>query len=355
MQRFCPKCRNYFAGQMLCPNCFVQLQASTEGPTSDASSYSDRLQDYFPQLQPPFWMRFLIGLILAQGLYYGLRELVLSYLYAVDTSPDWWGTDGGWIAARSLQLTALFVGALVAGAGHSRAVFLGLVLGICNSVVVLVAEYRLGSLPEGAVLYGQPVANLVAGVAGGLLGRLLWRPVHAFPALPGMSVAPYTPFEVLVRHDPLRWAHIVLGAALALVGTVGAEKLRMFLSHAGTTTGGTLIQVQFVDWQLATLALLAGGAYAGANTRSGLRHGMIAGALAAVGLIVAQFSLQVAFFPAHEFWLGQLELLPSGGQVQIAGIVFCSVTAWLTATVGGWLGAELMPPTVQRRMLRFGD
>jgi len=340
---------------MLCPNCYVQLQASTDGPTSDASSYSDRLQDYFPQLQPPFWMRFLIGLILAQGLYYGLRELVLAYLYAVDASPHWWGTDGGWVAARSLQLTALFIGAVVAGAGHSRAVFLGLVLGICNSVIVLVAEYRLGSLPEGAVLYGQPVAHLVAGVAGGLLGQLVWRPVHAFPALPGMAPINYTPMEVLIRRDPLRWAHILLGAALALVGTVGAERFRMFLSQAGTTTGGTLIQVQFVDWQLATLALLLGGAYAGANTRSGLRHGMIAGALAAAGLIVAQFSLQVAFFPAHEFWLGQLELLPLGGQVQLAGVFFCSVTAWLTVAAGGWLGGELMPPTIQRHMLRFGD
>src|SRR5438067_8503862 len=82
MRKICPKCRGKFEAQFLCPNCGVQL---VEGSTKPSMLSKRRPIDALP----PAGMvtRFAAGWLLAQGLYYGVRQFGTA-LFLILGEPD---------------------------------------------------------------------------------------------------------------------------------------------------------------------------------------------------------------------------------------------------------------------------
>ena len=345
MQRLCPKCHGFFAGQLLCPKCGVQLTAY-EDADSDVSTLASKIRDHVPPLQAPFFRRLLIGLVIAQGLFLGLRELTTAAVHVFDSTGVWWETPRGLALGSLLQLGSLFFAALVGGAGHSWAVLLGLILGIANAGAILGAAFYVGLQPERLWLYGQPPLHILVGILGGLAGRLIWKPVQGLPLWQQTSSTPAPAPPPIVARDrgPISWGRILVGTALAFSGTIWAQPIR---GHFAGGVGSGSFQGQFITWQVSILAVLLGSGFAGANTRSGFRHGLIVGFLSAGALLVAQLHLAVPFFPAHEFWINQLGIGLGGPPLAILAVAGGST--FVLATIGGWLGSQLFPPTVKMR------
>src|SRR5438874_2011268 len=78
---------------------------------------------------PTLWGRLLIGLILAQGLYYCGRQLCNAAFLAAD-EPDWSAGLRGLAILQAWQAAGLLVGGAIAGAGQSRATLVGALLGL---------------------------------------------------------------------------------------------------------------------------------------------------------------------------------------------------------------------------------
>src|SRR5262245_58110579 len=239
----CPKCRGYFAGHLLCPNCGVQL-APEDDPESDVTTLANRIRKHFPALQAPFVRRFFLGLLIAQGLYYGIRQFTLAAAQLFGAA---WGFSElliGPMIGLAFQLGALFFAALVAGAGHTWAVALGATLGAVNSAAILGAAYHFKAMPEGLFLYGHAPLHLVVGIMGGLFGRILFRPLQDLPLLQD-AAPPAPPPRPVLKKDlgPIAWARVLAGAVLAFTGTVWAHTLR---SQMGGGSGG--FNGQFITW-----------------------------------------------------------------------------------------------------------
>ena len=69
MAMVCPQCASSYEQRLQCPTCGVRLLYDFRGPKPAAQAAAVRWQ------QTP-WGRILIGLVLAQGLYFGLQHLL---------------------------------------------------------------------------------------------------------------------------------------------------------------------------------------------------------------------------------------------------------------------------------------
>ena len=70
MAMVCPQCRGFFTQRLHCPKCGVRLVYR------DARHEPDYRSDELPgSWQQTPWGRLIVGLVLAQGLYYVLRQL----------------------------------------------------------------------------------------------------------------------------------------------------------------------------------------------------------------------------------------------------------------------------------------
>src|SRR5436309_10309105 len=120
MLRVCPHCRTSVQEHFLCPKC--------GGQTVDAGALG--LQPRAKELPAEseaasFWIRMLVGLMMAQGLYYGLRQLCQAYVLATidrEGRAEWWDSFQGLILTQAIQAVALLVGGVFAGAGQRRGV-----------------------------------------------------------------------------------------------------------------------------------------------------------------------------------------------------------------------------------------
>src|SRR5947207_2189906 len=89
----CPRCNGVFKQRLLCPKCGIRLQtADAPRPFSPLDLPSSTSWYHGP------WNRILIGLLLAQGLYYGLRMLTEALRMAIDPetpAAEWWASPLG--------------------------------------------------------------------------------------------------------------------------------------------------------------------------------------------------------------------------------------------------------------------
>src|SRR3954447_7727317 len=112
MLRVCPHCRVSAQEHFLCPKC--------GGQTVDAAAAG--LQPRVKELPTgsdtaSFWIRMLVGLLMAQGLYYDLRQLCTALVLATVDRPAqaaWWDSFPGLILAQAVQATALLIGGVFA-------------------------------------------------------------------------------------------------------------------------------------------------------------------------------------------------------------------------------------------------
>src|SRR5579864_3121891 len=100
MAMLCPQCQGSFSQRLNCPNCGVRLvyrdsrHGSDDGPDGLPASWQ----------QTP-WGRLVVGLLLAQGLYYVLRHLCTAGLLVAkeELADNVWATLTGLVVVQALQ------------------------------------------------------------------------------------------------------------------------------------------------------------------------------------------------------------------------------------------------------------
>ncbi len=86
MRRVCPECQAAFDTQFLCPNCGVQLLDEPESAVAKAGAAHGAEELV---RSPEMATRFLAGVVLAQGLYYGLRLMGTAGQQALGSAIGW--------------------------------------------------------------------------------------------------------------------------------------------------------------------------------------------------------------------------------------------------------------------------
>ncbi|MDB5311220.1 MAG: hypothetical protein JWO38_5422 [Gemmataceae bacterium] len=359
MLLFCPACQSAFTGVSRCPRCGGLLLTPEESPALP------EVPGHAPPalLHPTPAGRVLVGMVVAFGLYLGLRKLTIGWLLATVTDPDaWWLTPEGLVGVFGLQAGAVLFGSVLAAAGRVRGSTLGAAVGGLCGGLFLTVEIVAGAPSGQLVLLLQPLILSLGGAIAGVAGAWVWA---AVPELDMPVPAGKKQSSIQLNVDapgegsrPTVWLRVGVGVAVIVAGVGLAEKVR---GGAEKVSGGILKvesrgQARFLSWQIATLAVLAGGAWAGAGTGAGLRHGVYAGLLGGLGVVGLTAARGELSQPA-EYLLSQMNLAGASAQdpAALAGLG-CGILA--AGLVGGWFGGQLFLPLapvhMRNRKLRLG-
>ena len=125
------------------------------------------------------WGRFLVGLLLAQGLYYVLRHLCTAgFMVAQEKwGNDVWATLTGLVVLQAIQAVSILTAGMLTGAGQRRGFFFGAVVGVWNAVFFILVQIWTAQALTTLDLFCQPVLE----VAFGALGRVGRKPHLAAP------------------------------------------------------------------------------------------------------------------------------------------------------------------------------
>jgi hypothetical protein len=319
----CPQCSTCYEQRLNCPACGVRLLYRDSGDRRGSGGAGWR--------QTP-WGRILIGILLAQGLYYGLRHLytgVALGLQAQGAAAEVAASFSNVLMLQALQLLALALGAAMAGAGQPRGFVLGCMVGVWNGVFSVL--FGPSEFLSAVALYGQPLVHSAFGALAGWGGSTVWRPV-LISAPDGSRVLRKQPLPRLrapLLAGPVAWLRVSLGALIAVAGTLSAKFLFEWildLSGGRLGTSSALLD-KLVTWEIQSLAVVLGGALAGATTLNGLKQGLYVGLLTSailVGFNLANHHASLELFA--------LTLLGSLG----------------LSVAGGWFGGQLLPPITPR-------
>src|SRR5438105_15600753 len=115
MAMLCPQCRGSFAQRLNCPKCGVRLLYQDGRHRSEETS-----EGQTASWQQTPWGRLIVGLLLAQGLYYVLRHLCMAGLLVAweQSAGSVWATLTGLIVLQALQAASIFAAGLLTGAGQ---------------------------------------------------------------------------------------------------------------------------------------------------------------------------------------------------------------------------------------------
>src|SRR5205823_9369432 len=114
------------------------------------------------QWQQSPWGRMVVGLLLAQGLYYGLRQL---YTAGVLVSGDAaahsvWTTLYGILLAQALQALGLLLGGMLAGANQRLGIVYGAAVGVWNGILFVILHQSGAASLTPVSLYGVPILQM---------------------------------------------------------------------------------------------------------------------------------------------------------------------------------------------------
>jgi hypothetical protein len=332
MAMVCPQCNNSYEQRWQCPTCETRLLFH------DVRSLPARSSDRPLRWRQRPWGRIFLGLLLAQGLFYGLRHFVTAGLMAAqgrETIEEMWTATSGILLLQTVRMFALLVGAVFAGAGQRPAVFVGAMVGAWNGVFSVLLLPGPAQALTTIALFGQPLLQAVMGAAGGWIGSVLWKPLPLATEAETPRPRPHAFLRpnMDLFSGPVAWVRVAAGVILAVAGTLTAtllfEKI-LDLGHGSLATTDEL-QDRLITLEIKALALLFGGALAGATTRNGLKQGLCVGLASTVILIGIEMNY-------IERWL------PLAGLTAIAALSLC--------LAGGWFGSQLFPPLLRRRHQR---
>jgi hypothetical protein len=286
--------------------------------------------------QQTAWGRVLIGLGLSQGLFYGLRQLLTGVLGGLTgTSPDQVGDlVHAVLVLQAMQVVAVLIGCLFTDAGQERGALLGLIVGGWNGALLMLFQNSQGATVISA--YGLPLLHATLGTVAGWVGSAVWKPIPSHPVPPNLQgqrkPAARQP-NVGLLSGPVKWGRILVGIALAVLGTRSSALLFERLIDVGDGKLGTTSEMQdlLITWEIQALALLLGGVFAGATAVNGIKQGLIVG-------FAAGFILVNVHTP----------FLHKG--VEMSGLALLSCVS--LCVVGGWFGGQLLPPVVKFRRQR---
>jgi hypothetical protein len=329
MPLVCPQCKQIFEHNGICPECKVVLLFHAQNLQREPATASPVDDDSSPWQQTP-WGRIAIGLILAQGLSFGLQQLLTAGFIAGGESSETWQSVLGVVVYNAVFAVSLLIGGALSGAGQSRGMVYGALVGFVSGLLTFFMSDHRG---DPLWFYAEPIIHLAAGALGGALGMVIWRPAPRLPELePSNAKAVSLPTlgTSLARAfaGPIHPARVCAGVFFVVVGVVWSHAILEFLLRASNLAVSSKLQAQLVTMEISGLIALIGAAFAGATSLNGLKQGLCVGIGAAVIVIGVQFSdpkftLESAVFT-------------------ITGIVGLSM-------VGGWFGSQLFPPLDPRR------
>lgn len=336
----CPQCNQVFEKAGVCPLCNAVLlyhathvQHDTPMPGTAADSETSQWQ------QTP-WGKIAIGLILAQGLSFGLFQLLTAGFLATGDGTDAWDTLWGILLRHSIHAVSLILGGALTGAGQSRGIIYGSLVGFTSGAVSFFLRGHGGEAYSTNLVYLEPMLHMAIGAIGGALGMLIWRPIPTIPELDGTTPTPIPSFQwgpALGRlfAGPVHVARVSAGAFVVVVGVVWSHAILEFLLHAsaGNLAISSKMQAQLVSMEISALCVILGAGFAGATTRNGVKQGLCVG----VGASVIVLGIQIT----------NPKITPESAIFTLAGINTISL-------VGGWFGSQLFPPlSADRRRRRF--
>jgi hypothetical protein len=325
MAMVCPQCQGSFSQRLQCPTCGTRLEYYASRRAAAGSPEKPGAWQQAP------WARIFIGLLVAQGLYYGLMHLCKAGLLVVNdqAARDVWVTLSGLLLLQGLQALGLLIGGGLAGAGQWRGLLYGGIVGAMNGVIFIVVEYQYAELFTPVALYGQPILQTAFGAAGGFVGSLIWRPISLplGPAVPAGMRAQYPTKASTLFAGPVAWPRVLAGAALAVAGATWATVILDLVISAGEgkLTIDSSLQAHLVTWEITALAMFVGSALAGATTSNGLKQGLCVGVGTAAMLVAFSFGAQ---------------------HLQLDNLALTTGSALVICLVGGWFGSQLFPPVV---------
>ena len=332
MALMCPQCKQIFEKSGVCPLCNVILLYHAENSKLETTPVSEDRDP--PQWQQTPWGKIAIGLILTQGLSFGGQHLLTA---GVLVTGDGFSDDSGlWgiIVRHAIHAVALLVGGAIAGAGQSRGIVYGALIGLVSGIIALVMRAKTEDFSS-FIMYLEPCMHLVMGALGGGLGMLIWQPL---PSLPDLGTTTPSPIPsaalgaVLARFlaGPIHFGRVCAGAFFVVIGVVWSEAILEFLLRAsnGTFRPTSQLQAQLIAMEISGLAILIGSSLAGANTRNGFKQGLCTGFGASAIVLGIEIS--------------KPKFTPESGALLIAGIIVVSL-------VGGWFGGQLFPPLADKR------
>jgi len=355
VELICPQCKGSFESRLLCPRCGVRLDPP-EAPLRPVGDLSPAPP--LPSRQPSPWSRLVVGLLLAQGIFYGLWQIGQSLLPALSADPTFWQALTPVLVKQGLQVFGILIGAMVAGAGQRWGFLYGCFLGVANGVLFFVGQYLAGqalSATEHAVeLFGLPIIDATFGILGGFIGNQIWKPL---PTLTTPTPA-LTPLPELrsqrkppILSGPVAWGRVLMGVAIAVAGTVSANHIRDFVIEAsgGVLTPETRLQADFITWEISVLAVMLGSAWAGATTPNGMKQGWVVGFIAAALLFVIYLYLGAKKPPEVTLGFVLAGIHLQGVSIHMQHFLFTITNVLALALVGGWFGGQLLPPLAPTR------
>ena len=323
MSMVCPQCKQDYDKQADCPTCGCRLMYHLSAfDTPPPSPHDDNWQ------QTP-WGRIAVGLLLAQGLAFGSQHLFTAWFMVNDESERTaWQSLFGLALLHLLHAVSLLIGAAVSGAGQSRGILYGSLIGLLHAVVFLVVQSQDISTLFMLAVYGQMALFAMLGAIGGWLGMLVWKPM---PVLPlggkGMkSVGFDWSIFALGQYfvGPIHYGRILIGIAIVVVGVLRSRAILNFIFEMsdGNFVSVSHFQDRLLLVEISALATLFGAGLAGATTFNGLKQGLFVGIGASVVLAGVQ--------------LGD-------GKMQMETIMLTVVSTMSLTLAGGCFGGQLVP------------
>jgi hypothetical protein len=271
-----------------------------------------------------------VGLLIAQGLCYALKHLCTAGLMAApeELAGSVWAILGVLILRQVPRAASVFAAGLLTGAGQRAGLLFGAVVGVWNAVLFILLDLWSGDPSSPIDLFGQPVLHVAFGALGGLTGTLIWRPLPPIlmPELPRQIPLPLVPVRRgSAFSGPVAWARVLTGITVAVGGVFWVDMIRDSVLDAseGKLSIKTHLEAELVTWEISALAMIAGGALAGATTGNGSKQGICVG----IGTATVLFGIRLASITNTP------ELL-----------ILTTLSALALGFVGGWFGGHLLPP-----------
>lgn len=343
MQLYCPSCQTPSIATDRCLRCGDRLITATEAYTP-ASVGTVVAPD---PIRPTAPGRIAVGCVAALGLYLALRE----FTNTLATDPEWWTSSAGFVLACLVRGVGALGGGLLAGAGRRSGAITGLIVGLVFGGLLLLADaMMLGRIGPNEIGVAVGLAVL-AGLAG-TIGGWVWPPEAELPqAAPvvrrGSSLARLAADQKQeLRGRPISWIRVLIGAVIVVAGVAGADMVRTGLKKetGGILNTGSPAQAGMVDLQIAALIALVGAVVAGGGTGAGVRHGVLAGGLAGLGVAVLGSGWTAPVVG------GLFELLSSTPPGGTNGPMALALVVMLLCTAGGWFGGQIFPPLVPKHL-----
>jgi hypothetical protein len=314
------------------------------------------------------WLRTVMGIIVAQGLFLFLRRCVeanhlypmagmLDALEQARTSAGFfvtqsgiidaeiskirnlWQDETGFLIWQGLQVAALLLGGILAGAGQKAGWQYGGVIGLINGVISLFQLIPYQPKVDDVHLYGLPFLYIVVGIIASMIGAFIWPPLQIASSedlrKPAKGAKPpwwkYVLHSLDLRNIKVHWVQCLLCAAIAAAGTFFLKQgyewatQKMGITDVLAKKVSKEQVITMLTWLWVFLCAMA----AGSNTK----HGWIQG-----------FFVGVACGPAFLLRIASAE---GGPAISGAELPATLGTFLALGVAGGSFGAGLLPPVIK--------